>query len=208
MSIPKLYAKYHVDKAHTSIGLFRLLRETYTIRRVFYPGSHVHITPSLVFPDVVYADSFRDTFMFFEDPQVADFINQEKEYTEQANFIFYQQDYTKAFKELGNDFDLLLSQYAGFVGQATKQYLKKDGLSVCNDSHGDASMAFLDADYELIGVYERAADDKFTISSEDLDSYFIPKKKNQQLTKDLLLQTQKGMVYTRNPSGYIFRKVH
>ncbi|MCB0793874.1 MAG: hypothetical protein KDB88_03980 [Flavobacteriales bacterium] len=201
-----LYRKHHLDKDHTSIGLFRALKEQFRIGRVFYPGSHVHITPSLVFPDVVYADSFRNTHTFFEDPAVAEYIAQHKEYTEPARFRFLQQDYTRPFVELKQDFDLVLSQYAGFVGQAVKGYLKPGGLLVCNNSHGDASMAAIDPDYELIGVYRRYADDRFSISSKELDTYLIPKK-GPHPTKDELLRSMKGVAYTKSPSGYIFRKI-
>ena len=64
MEIPALYKKYNVDKDYTSIGLFRELNKKYKIRKVFYPGSYVHITPSLIFPNVVYADSYKNTYKF------------------------------------------------------------------------------------------------------------------------------------------------
>lgn len=206
MKIPVLYKKYHVDKEHTSIGLFRVIKDYFDIKNVFYPGSHVHITPSLIFSDVTYADSFRNTHKFFEEKDTDEFIRNEKEYPEETNFRFYQQDYNKPFEELEKEFDMVISQYAGFVGQATKPYLKKGGILVCNNSHGDASMASLDKDYKLIAVYRRYADDKFTISSKNLDEYLKPKSGNQP-TKEKLLKTMRGIAYTKSPSGYIFKKV-
>jgi hypothetical protein len=128
MKIPELYKKYHVDKDYTSIGLFRAIKDNYCISSVFYPGSHVHITPSLIFPNVTYADSFRNTYKFFEEKETVDFIRIQKEYPEEANFRFYQQDYNRPFKELEREFDMVISQYAGFVGQAAKTYLKKEGF--------------------------------------------------------------------------------
>ena len=205
MKVPELYKKYHVDKDYTSIGLFRALNEEFEIHKVFYPGSHVHIAPSFIFSDVVYADSFRNTFKFFEDITVAEYLEQNKEYNEKPSFRFYQQDYNKPFADLCKEFDLVISQYAGFVGQALKPYLKKGGLLVCNNSHGDASMAAIDPDYELIAVYRRYADDKFGISNKNLEEYLIPKKGNTP-TKLELLKTMKGAAYTKSPSGYIFRK--
>lgn len=201
-----LYKKYHIDKDYTSIGLFRELNKKFNIKKVFYPGSHVHITPSLIFPHVVYADSFRNTFKFFEDPYVLEYINENKEYSEDVTFKYYQQDYTKPFEELTKEFDLVISQYAGFVGQAVKRYLKKEGILVCNNSHGDTSMAFLDKDYELVAVYRRLTDDKFSISSKDLDQYFIPKKGLHPPRKEIL-KNMRGVAYIKSPSGYIFRKL-
>jgi hypothetical protein len=206
MNIPLLYKKYHVDKGHTSIGLFRELNKKFDIKNVFYPGSHVHITPSLIFSNVTYADSFRNTYKFFEDKETYDFINKNKEYSEEPNVRFYQQDYNKPFNNLGKEFDLVISQYAGFVGQATKHYLKKGGLLVCNDSHGDASMASLDTDFELMAVYRRKTDDKFSISEKNLIEY-LQAKKGAPPTKEQLIMSMKGIAYSKSPSGYIFKKI-
>jgi len=206
MNIPKLYKKFHVDKEHTSIGLFVALNAKYSINKVFYPGSHVHITPSLVFREVIYADSFKNTFKFFEDPETIAFLVANKRYEEEAIFRFYQQDYERSFEGLGNDFDLVISQYAGFVGQAVKSYLKIGGLLVCNNSHGDASLASLDPSYQLIAVYKRLADDKFTISAENLEDYMIPKNGVLPIREDIITK-RRGIAYTRSPSGYIFKKV-
>ncbi len=206
MNIPEPYKKYHVDKDYTSIGLFRALNKRFTIEKVFYPGSHVHITPSLVFSHVTYADSFRKTYQFFENAEIIDFIKKNKEYSEEPFIRFYQQDYNKRFQDLNKEFDLLISQYAGFVGQAAKRYLKKGGLLVCNNSHGDASMASLDPDFELIAIYRRNTDDKFSISDKNLDEYLKPKS-GIEPTKEQLLKSMRGITYTKSPSGYIFRKV-
>jgi len=206
MKIPSLYKKYHIDKDYTSIGLFRAIKEIYDINNVFYPGSHVHITPSLIFSNVTYADSFRNTYKFFKETDTLDFVRNQKEYPEEATIRFCQQDYKKPFKELAKEFDMIISQYAGFVGQAAKPYLKKGGILVCNNSHGDASMASMDKDFKLVAVYRRYADDKFTISNKNLDEYLIPKNKNKP-TKGELLKSMKGIAYTKSPSGYIFEKI-
>ena len=206
MKIPALYKKYHVDKNYTSIGLFRAIRDNFDIKNVFYPGSHVHITLSLIFSNVTYADSLRNTYKFFQEKGVIDFIEKNKEYIEEPNIRFYQQDYNKPFKDLEKEFDMIISQYARFVGQAVKPYLKKGGILVCNNSHGDASMASLDKDYKLIAFYRKYSDDKFTISSKNLNEYLKPKRGNSP-TKEELLKTMKGIAYTKSPSGYIFEKI-
>lgn len=206
MIIPKLYKKFHVDKGHTSIGLFIALNEKYSIDKVFYPGSHVHITPSLVFSEVIYADSFKNTFKFFEDPETLAFVSANKRYKEEAIFRFYQQDYEQRFNGLSKDFDLVISQYASFVGQAVKSYLKIGGLLVCNNSHGDASLASLDPSYQLTAVYRRLADDKFSISENKLGDYLIPKSGVIPTWKEIVTK-RRGIAYTKSPSGYIFKKV-
>ena len=206
MDTPKLYKKHHVDRDHTSIGLFRALKKRFGPGKVFYPGSHVHITPSLVFPDVTYVDSFRNTDRFFADPNTLAFIQAKKEYSQEPVILYYHQDYNQPFPDLGQEFDLLISQYAGFVGQAGKEYLKPGGILVCNNSHGDATMASLDSDYRLVAVYRRVADDHFTISDSALESYLVPKK-GVQPTRDQIQALGRGIAYTRSPQGYLFQKV-
>lgn len=201
----ELYNKHHLDKEYTLIGLFRKIKELYNPRRVLYPGCYVHITPSLIFSDATYIDSFRNTHKFYESAEVRDFIDKNKEYSDKANFKFYHQDYYKDIPEEIESYDVVISQYGGFVGQAVKKYLKKGGLLVCNNSHGDASMASIDPDYELLAVYNRRSDENYSISDMNLDEYLIPKR-SVEVTKELLDKSMKGIGYTKSPSGYIFRR--
>ena len=207
MKVPELHKRFHLDKDYTSIGLFRELNRKFEIDKVFYPGCYVHITPSLIFSNVTYADSFRSTYKFFEDAASLGFIKENKEYPEEPSVRFYQQDYYEPFTELTDEFDLLISQYAGFVGQAAKPYLKTGGILVCNNSHGDASMASLDADYELIAVYRRKTDELYSISENNLSDYLQPKS-GKQPTQEQLTQAMRGVAYTKSPTGYIFEKVN
>lgn len=201
----ELYKKNHSNKEYTSIGLFREIRKKFNHKRILYPGCYVHITPLLIFPDVTYIDSFRNTQKFYQNSQLKEFIEKNKEYQEKTNLKFYHQDYYKDLPEDLESFDVVISQYGGFVGIAVKRYLKKGGILTCNNSHGDASMASIDADYELTVVYNRRTDKKFSISSKGLKEYLIPKKK-VKITKESLEKAMKGMSYTKSPSGYIFRK--
>ncbi|QMU55168.1 MAG: hypothetical protein GKS07_09925 [Nitrosopumilus sp.] len=200
-----LYEKHHSKKEYTSIWLFREIKKRFNPDRVLYPGCYVHITPSFVFSDTVYVDSFRDTQKFYESLEVRKFIEKNKEYQEKTNLKFYPQDYTQNIPEDLESFDAIISQYGGFVGRAVKKYLRKGCILVCNNSHGDASMASMDADYELTAVYNRRTDEKFIISSENLEEYMIPKKK-VKIAKESIEKTMNGIPYTKSPSGYVFRK--
>lgn len=68
-------------------------------------------------------------------------------------------------------------------------------------------MASIDNDYQLVAVYERYADDKFTISKKNLKEYLVPKS-GKAPTKEELLKNMKGIAYTKSPSGYIFEKIN
>lgn len=201
-----LYAKQYTSKEYTSVGLFRTIKEKFNIQKAFYPGCYVHVTPSLIFSDVTYADSFRKTDKFFESDEVLKFVVKNKEYEEKPKYKFFHQDYYKPFEGLTQEFDLIISQYAGFVGQAVKEYLKSGGILVCNNSHGDASMASLDPNYKLVAVYRRKSDDNFSISSKNLETYLIPKN-GIEPTVEKLKETMRGIAYTKSPSGYIFEKI-
>lgn len=206
MNIPEQYKKYHIDKDHTSIGLFRVLKEKFEIRKVLYPGSHVHITPSLTFSNVTYIDSFRNTNLFFKSEELMKYLNTAKEYSEELTIKFLQQDYYTPLLGVRKDIDMVISQYAGFVGQAVKPHLKKGGILVCNNSHGDASMANVDSDYKLIAIYSRKSDTKFSISEKSLEEYLIPKK-GIHPTREEIIKLGRGIAYTKSPSGYIFQKI-
>lgn len=202
----ELYLKNNVNKEYTSIGLLRAINQKYNIKKVLYPWCYVHITPSLIFPHVVYVDSFRNTYKFHESPEVHNFIETHKEYPEESIHIFHQQSYNTDIPGDIESFDMIVSQYGWFVWKATKQYLKKWWILVCNNSHWDASMTSLDTDYKLIAVYNRKSDDNFSISEKNLENYLIPKKPSD-LTKEHLEKTMRWIAYTKSPSGYIFEKI-
>lgn len=205
MKTPALYEEYYVRRDFERTCVFRELAARWHIERVLYPGSFVHITPSFVFPVVVYVDPDRKAAKFFRDAGVYDFISEKKLLTGQQQTVFHQADYNGDFGEPEEWFDLLVSQYAGFVSQACKRYLKKGGLLVANNSHGDASMASIDPDYQLTGIY-RLRGTTCKISNRDLSSYF-KSGSGTPVSREYLLQYQRGITYTRRPSGYVFQRV-
>ena len=99
---------------------------------------------------------------------------------------------------------MLISLYAGFISKYCKDLLKKNGLLLANNSHGDASMAQLDNDFTFFGVINYQ-NKKYYLKTENLDEYFIPKK-NITVTKELLEKTNRGVGYTKSASFYLFKK--
>ncbi len=203
----ELYKKYHIQRNDERIGLFIELSKKYKILNVLYMGCFVHIAPSIVFPSVVYVDTDKRAKRFFSAPKVIEFVNKHKIYEGSSSIIFYSVDYTTGIAQEQNaSFDLLISQYAGFVSLWGKPYLKIGSIMVANDSHGDASMAYIDKDYQLVGVYNTKSDSEYTISNDRLDEYFTPKT-DIRVTKDHLLEIQRGIRYKKQASGYIFERV-
>jgi hypothetical protein len=186
------------------LGLFQIIAANYDIHRVLYAGSFVHITPSFVFPDVVYVDNDKQANAFFSTPEIMDYIMQRKTYPQTPYIQFHFMDYRDVFDEELASFDLLISQYAGFVGQHCKSYLKKGGLLLANNSHGDAGVAAIDPDYQLVAVFFKR-NEKWRISESNLDAYFVPKTQIE-VTKQYLEKLQKGIGYKKVANAYLFRK--
>jgi hypothetical protein len=193
------YQQY-VAKTGNRIDLYRLIASKYNIKTALYPGSHIDIDPSLIISKVTYIDNFKGAIKFFKNTEgIREYLDKNKEYPSLCKFDFIAEDYTKPLKVA--KVDLIISQYAGFVGQATKKLLKSGGILLCNDSHGDATLAQFDDDYELIGVVES---NKILINK--LDEYFkLPKDKLVDL--NVVRKKMKGLKYIKNADNYIFKKL-
>lgn len=203
---PELYRKYFLDRNFERLDLFQRIGEKYDIQRVLYPGSYVHITPSFFFPDVVYVDSDKKAKKFFDDREaLQDYLSRRKNYLQKTKVTFHFADYRDSIDEIEESFDLLISQYAGFVGQHCKRYLKKGGLLLANNSHGDAGVAALDDGYRLIAVVQSRSG-KYHISDTNLEQYFVPKASKVHATKEYLLELGRGMGYKKTASFYVFRR--
>ena len=201
-----LYRKHHIDKNDERLGQFLLLVKEFEIKNALYAGSFVHITPSFVIPNVVYVDTNKQARAFFKDPSVHEFVSKKKMYDEKSMISFHYKDYRKDIGEPKESFDLLISQYSGFVSQFCKKYLKIGGILLVNNSHGDASMASIDTDYKFISVLNKRQN-KYTLSEKNLDSYFIPKKPIE-ITREYLEKIKRGIGYTKSPSAYLFRRIN
>lgn len=181
--------------------LYSVVSKEFNVDSGIYPGSHVDITPSLVIPNMTYIDNFRGTVKFFSDMQsIRDYINEHKEYKNQTSINFFNSDYTKPLNL--EKVDIIISQYAGFVGQATKQYLKLGGILLCNDSHGDATLAHIDEDYKLIATVNSSN----KIDYKNLDKYFVLSK-CRSIDIEFVKQKMKGLKYIVNAQNYIFKKI-
>lgn len=201
---PDIYKKYFIDKDDERRGLFRLLVDRFGIQAGLYPGSFVHITPSLVIPHMVYVDMDKRCAPFFTDARTRAFIEKEKEYEQPGTYRFLKADFSGGFDEREASFDVLISLYAGLISKYCGRFLKKGGILLANNSHGDAPLAYLDDRFEFIGVVKRNGH-RFSYSDKDLDSFFIHKGKNT-IDKETIEQTMKGPAYTKAAYAYLFRK--
>lgn len=200
-----LYRKYFQDRQFERLDLFEIIADKLDVQRALYPGSFVHITPSFVFPDVVYVDNDKQAKQFFGKPEFFKFIAERKVYPQEARVAYHFADYRNGFDEPLETFDLLISQYAGLVGQHCRPYLKTGGFLLANNSHGDAGLAAIDDAYQLKAVFS-VRNGKHQISETNLDEYFVPKSQIQ-ITKEYLERLQKGIGYKKTAGVYLFQKV-
>ncbi len=197
--IIKEYQEYQ-DKIGSRLELYRVVSQKFEISSALYPGCHIDFSLSLVIPKVVYVDNFKGTINYFKNlDQIKVYIDEHEEYKEECEVLFFGQDYTQEL--VVEPVDLIISQYAGFVGQATKEYLKVGGILLCNDSHGDATLAKFDEDFRLVGTI----DENYEINQSNLDDYFVmPKGKPVDL---MVVKTKmKGPKYSKSAENYLFQK--
>ena len=123
----RTYEDYERSRGDLS-GMFSVLTDAFAIDRVLYPGSYVHLSPSFVFPRVVYIDTDRRAKVYFADSLgVEALVEERKHYVEPPQITFHNVDYTTNLDEPDEGFDLLVSLYAGFVSEACKRYLRVGG---------------------------------------------------------------------------------
>ena len=65
-----LYQKYFQGRQFERLDLFQIIADEFNIQRALYAGSFVHVTPSFVFPDVVYVDNDKQAKQFFGKPEI------------------------------------------------------------------------------------------------------------------------------------------
>jgi len=198
----ELYKQNYVDKDFERLELFVLLKERYGIESALYPGSYLHVTPSFVFPLTVYVDTDKRAQRFFEDPWTREFVEQNKRCDEKRTVRFHPQDYSEDLPEEPGSFDLLISQWAGFVSRSCKRYLKPGGLLLVNDSHGDASLASIDEEFRFVAaVIMRGG--KYRLEEVDLEGYFVSKT-DVEITQEYLFKIRRGVRYKRTAWAYLF----
>jgi len=191
----------YINKIGDRKELYKVVARNYFIQTAIYPGSHIDITPSLVIPKVTYIDNFKGAIKFFKNMEIIEkYIEQNKDYPDLCKIEFIGQDYTQPLEI--KPVDLIISQYAGFVGKETKKYLKIGGILLCNDSHGDATLAKFDDDFDFLGI----VDNKNKIQSNNLEAYFkLPNEKAVDIKT--VKEKMKGLKYTLAAENYLFRKI-
>lgn len=201
-----IYEKNHTNKEDERLGLFEQLNDNYSIKKVLYPGAYAHLTPAFVFPVLIFNDVYKKLEPFYNSDEIYKYINKRKKYSEEPTYSYINADFNSPLQVEEESFDLLISQYSGFVSRACRKYLRIGGILVANSSHGDACMASISPDYEFIAVINKR-NKRWVYSTRDLNNYFIPKK-NITVTEIYLDKHPHGVGYTKSSTDYIFKRIH
>jgi hypothetical protein len=200
-----LYQKHYVDIQFERAELFEAIKEKYGGSQALYPGSSIHITPSLFFPYVVYVDQHPTAQQFFAHLEpVLDYINRNKRYKRSAYIRFIDQDYFKPLPLKEAEFDLLISLYAGGISLACKKYLRPGGMLLTNNHHDDAVEAARTDEFQLIAVAHYRGG-RYRFIEDGLNSSLVSSEKAGK-SKRYLRQTNQGVAYIENEDYYVFRK--
>jgi hypothetical protein len=203
------------------------------ITRVLYPGSYIHIIPSLVFKSVTYVDIFKGkgdhVAKFFSEESRSDLFKNliaEHQYTPEAGseIRFYAEDFTKnnALKSEPNEsFDMLVCLSAsGFIPESCFRFVRAGGLLFVNDDFGDACLAkAMPEHWTFVGAIMNSVDNhtscRLVTDADELknEGFFSSKKKpHAEFTNEQLLQN-KGMSFSKRifkgkcrAFVYLFRK--
>lgn len=205
-------ARFHADfdrHPDDRVRLFSAIADFIQPSAVLYAGSYVDIAPSVFFDDVHYVDTDRRAARFFaQEEDVRRLIADKRRRADRPDRAFCLQfehaDYTAPLGIADGSIDLLVSLYAGFISEACTRYVAPAGHLLVNDSHGDASMASLDAAYELAGVVT-SRDGEYRVRTDGLEGYLIPKS-GIAPTADDLHTSGRGIRYTQSPFAYLFRR--
>lgn len=168
------------------------INEMFVIKKVLYPGSWIHLTPSLVFPIVVYVDFFSKMESMFNDPELLHYITTNSEVRKKPIIMYHRLDYRNSIPEEKESFDLLISLSGGFVSKYCGYYLKKNGILFVNNEHYDAVQAFFDKNYLLIGVF---LSNGILIQQKNQIQEYFKTKKNEFITSEMVIENSK-----RSPS--------
>ncbi|WP_061964332.1 hypothetical protein [Demequina aurantiaca] len=186
--------------------LFAEIARTWAPKRALYAGSYVDLSPATAIPAVTFLDMDRRAAKYFADGAlVASELERHVPPALAPEVDFVHGDYTAPLACQEGSFDLLISLFAGPVWDHCQRYLAPGGLLLANASHGDASIAGLDARLQLVGVVQRDAD-QWSLADTSLDEYLIPKRP-ELADADLIRADGRGLQYTRPAWAYLFRLV-
>ena len=202
-SYNRFYSALNFDRA----GLFELIKDVYGCGTVLYPGCSIHITPSFYFQHVVYVDISETAKEFFQENQaILSIVNSNKKYKQSAYMQFIHNNYTKKLPLRENNYDLLLSIYAGGITKSCKKYIKPGGIIVSNNHQNDAQQALKDSSVRLEALIRRKG--KKSHIENGTDDKMLKALQGHSKPLKSMKNSSSGMEYVDNEYYFVFRKTY
>jgi hypothetical protein len=122
-----------------------------------------------------------------------------------AAWRFLRADCTQPLDVPDGSVDLVISLYADFASERCTRYLRRGGVLLANNSHGDAWLASLDRGYGLVAVVRRCGW-HYRVIEEEVESYLEPHAPDLEVTAELLRRTGRGVHYRTPAAAYLFER--
>lgn len=190
---------------------------TATVRKVFYPGCHRHLTAALVFPDVTFVDRDSEVAPLYEEAAAHEYVEANKIYSQDARYRFILHDVERSMDDLleRNSFHLLISLSAGLLVRPCTPYVMTTSPSshgggghlLVNDSHGDARAAFVSGDcWDLRAHWDDETRD-FTDAKPDQCFRVYEKTRSQETAVPISVAQVEESVAVGTVSKRSFKKI-
>ena len=201
------YNRFYSDLNFDRAGLFELIKDVYSCGTVLYPGCSIHITPSFYFQHVVYVDISETAKEFFqENRNILSIVNSNKKYKQSEYIQFIHNDYTKKLPLRENNYDLLLSIYAGGITKSCMKYIKPGGIIVSNNHQNDAQQALAESSVTLEAIIRRKGK-KYHIEN-GADEKALKALQEHSIPLKSMKNSSSGMEYVDNEHYFVFRKTY
>ena len=185
--------------------LFAAVANAWGLSSALYPGCYLDLSPSSAIDDVTYVDNDKRAERYFSTEGLPESELSASTDAAKRRIAFTAADYTTPLPVDQGSVELLISLYAGPVWDHCRQYLAPGGLLLANTSHGDASVAALDPDLELVAAVHYR-DGRYRLDQENLSSYLVPKTATPPDVESIR-RSGRGVAYTRTAFAYVFRLV-
>ena len=184
--------------------LFAAVAEIWHPEQALYIGSYLDLSPSTAIPTVTYVDTDRRAARFFANNDlVASELADRTNYEVAPTVGFLHANYTEPLPLPAAHFDLLISLFTTPGWDHCKPHMKPHALLLANTSHGEASLAALDPQLELVAVV-RHRDGKYRLAREKLNTFLVPKNPFHA-DSDHIRSIGRGIAYTRSAFAYVFQ---
>lgn len=201
------YNSFYAALNFERTGLFELIKDAYGCITVLYPGCSIHITPSFYFQHIVYVDISEKAKEFFQDNKnILSIVNSNKKYKQSAYIQYIHSDYTMELPLRENNYDLLLSIYAGGVTESCRKYIKTGGIILSNNHQNDALQALNDSYVRLEALIRRKGK-KYHIEN-CTDEKMLKGPQGHSRTLKGMKNSNSGMEYVDNEYYFVFRKIN